>query len=460
MKSFAMPGVEPGAILEYKWKEIVSNPRTLFTRLQFQREYPVRRVTYFVKPLPREYTSYTMSIRPFHCAPGPPQLDRDGFNSITLENTPAFHEEPMMPGEPNVRQWALIFYRDGKRRDVEKYWSDTGKALYSDDLKPALHINDDIKQAAKGAVEGADTEDKKMAALIRYVRAHIRDLFGTEVTDADRARLLKNLPKDRLRTSVEVFKSGIGTENELNTLLVAMASQVGLEARPAMVGSRDDLAFDPALADDYFLDSIDTAVKVAGAWKLYDVSARLHPAGMLSSSEEGMKALVGDPKTPFFVDVPVSAPELSRAIRTGKFKLSEDGTLEGDADESLSGHLGSERRSGMRGESEARRLEAAKERIIKVFSEAEVSDLKIMDFDNPDNPLRISYHIKIDGYGQRTGKRLLFEPRFFERGDAALFTAAERRYPVIFPFAWSESDNFTIALPPGFSLEMRRTCRY
>ncbi len=451
--SFALPGVEPGSIVEYKWKEVHTNPNILYTRLQFQREYPIEQVTYFVRPLSHDIVPLDMKLWPFNCKPSPTKFTRDGFNEVSVENVPAFHEEDMMPGEPNVRQWVLIYYREGKRPEPEKYWNDTGRALYNRGLKPAMHMNDEIKRGAAGAVEGASTDEQKTIAIIRYIRAHVRSLSGDDVTDAERTRLAKSRPKDRLRTCEEVFKSGIGSDDELNTLFAAMAAQVGLEARPALVGSRNDLAFDPGLADDYFLSSIDSAVKINGAWKLYDVSARLHPAGMLSPSEEGMKALVGDPKAPFFVDSPIAAPEQSKVTHKGSFKLSADGALEGDADEFFTGHVGSRRRGTLTGESADRRTELTKERIVKIFPEADVSNIKIEGFEDADQPLHISYHIKIEGYAQRAGKRLLLQPLVFERGDAPLFTSADRRYSIVMPYAWSEADEVDIALPSGFALD-------
>jgi hypothetical protein len=59
VKSFAMPGVEPGAIVEYRWREIRNHPHTLYTRIQFQLDFPVQEATYFIRPLSREYTSLT-----------------------------------------------------------------------------------------------------------------------------------------------------------------------------------------------------------------------------------------------------------------------------------------------------------------------------------------------------------------------------------------------------------------
>src|SRR5258708_8250948 len=209
MKSFAMPGVEPGAIVEYRWQELRNDPRILYARLQFQQEFPVQKVTYFIRPLPRDHTSYSMSIWPFNCQPSALKREDDGFQSTSLENVPAFHEEPMMPGEPNVRPWVLMFYReDGNRREPEKYWNDTGKDLYNRVLKPALKSNDEVKQAATGAIKGASNDEQKVLALIKYIRKNLRNLFSEEVTEAERAKMLKQMPKDRQRTSTEVFKQG------------------------------------------------------------------------------------------------------------------------------------------------------------------------------------------------------------------------------------------------------------
>jgi hypothetical protein len=241
VKSFAMPGVEPGAIVEYRWKEIQHRPRMLYIRLQFQREFPIHKVTYFIRPLSRDYTTYVMVRWPFNCQPSPLKLERDGFNSTSLENVPAFKEEPMMPADANVRPWMLVFYNDGKKRDPEKYWTDVGKDTW-DELKRALKSNDEIRQAAQKAVEGA-SEEEKVVRLVRYLRANFRGLWDRSVTEAERTKVLKQMSKERIRNVAEIFKSGIGTADELNTLFATFASEVGLEARPALLASRNEISF-------------------------------------------------------------------------------------------------------------------------------------------------------------------------------------------------------------------------
>jgi hypothetical protein len=454
VKSFAMPGVEPGAIVEYRWQELRNDPRIRYARLQFQREFPVQKVTYFIRPLPRDYVSSSMSIWPFNCRPSALKRENDGFESTSLENVPAFREEPMMPGEPNVRPWALIYYReDEKRRDPDKYWNDTGKDLYNRQLKPALKANDEVKQAAAGAIEGASGDEQKVLALVKYIRKNLRNLYSAQVTEAERAKILKQTPKDRERTATEIFKQGIGSSDELNTLFAAMATSVGLEARPAMVADREDMIFTPSMTDSYFLHSIDMAVNIGGQWKLYDVSAHLLPANMLSWREEGMQALISDAKKPVFVAAPLSPPDASAAIRTAQLALLEDGSIEGDVDQQYSGHLALDRRSEMKDDTEARRLERLKEQTAKVFPDAEISELRIENVDDPEKPMKLHYHFKMAGYAQRTGKRLLVHPLFFQRGVPPLFASTERRHPIIFPYGWQERDTVSIVMPDGFVLD-------
>src|ERR671927_801389 len=50
-RSFAMPAVEPGCIIEYRWREVRVNSDANYVRLEFQRDIPVEHVQYFIKPM-------------------------------------------------------------------------------------------------------------------------------------------------------------------------------------------------------------------------------------------------------------------------------------------------------------------------------------------------------------------------------------------------------------------------
>jgi hypothetical protein len=391
-----------------------------------------------------------MSVRPFNCKPSPATLETNGYWSFTLENVPAFHEEPYMLAEANVRPWVLLYYHSDVKRDPDKYWDSVGRDTYAS-LKDTLKPNNEVKRLAAEAVAGIDTPEDKVSALIRCLWKHTRGYYDSGVTDVERQKAIAKLP-DRTRTSAEVLKSGFGTADERNLLFAAMASSVGLEARPVLLPNRNDIIFDRRMADDYFLDNVDMAVRIGDAWKFYDVSARL-PPGMLEWTEEGLPSLLSDPKQPVFVQSPIAPPESSLVRRTAHLTLSDNGTLEGDIEESFSGHSAPERRDKLQGESEARQQEICKENVIGVFAQAEVSAIAVQNVDNPSEPLIVKYHIKVPTYATRTAKRILLQPLFFQFGAAPRFTAAERRYQISMPYAWKEHDEISVAFPPGFVLD-------
>lgn len=449
LKSFAMPAVEPGSIVEYRWKESRRETNVWYFRLQLQREFPVRAVTYMIKPMPGEYSAgYSMSLWPFNCKPSPLRLDNQGFNTTSVENVPAFKEEPMMPAEANVRPWILIFYSNRSKREPQSYWDDVGKEIYRE-LKQTIKLSPEVKQAAEKAVQGVP-ETEKITALIRYIRKNLRGLFEENVSNAERARVIKAAPKDRLRNSAEILESGIGSPNELNTLFAAMATHVGLDARPVLVADRNDVIFNPTMADRYFLRNVDMAVKQGEQWRVFDVSTKLLAPDILSWQESGMRVLVSDSKKPVFIETPISPPDASVSKRAARLALTVDGSVAGTIEEIYTGHAAYEKRVELAGESESKNAEQVREQVRRVFPKAEIKDIKVENVDDPEKPLIVRFDISIPQYAQRTGKRIFIQPLLFQRGHAPLFESADREHDIYFRYAWKEMDDVAIELPEGF----------
>jgi len=49
-KSFAVPNIEPGVIVEYRYKEAIDDAGASGMRLPLQRDIPVRHLSYYYKP--------------------------------------------------------------------------------------------------------------------------------------------------------------------------------------------------------------------------------------------------------------------------------------------------------------------------------------------------------------------------------------------------------------------------
>jgi hypothetical protein len=82
-----------------------------------------------------------------------------------------------------------------------------------------------------------------------------------------------------------------------------------------------------------------------------------------------------------------------------------------------------------------------------------VSKARLENLKDPDQPLVYTFHVRVPGYAQHTGKRLFVPIAFFEKGNKVRFEGSARTMPVVFHHAWSEVDDVTIRIPEGFDLE-------
>lgn len=153
------------------------------------------------------------------------------------------------------------------------------------------------------------------------------------------------------------------------------------------------------------------------------------------------------------MNTPLAGPEKSVAKRNGKFRLLEDGTLEGDVTIEYTGHLGYDKKEYNDDDSPSQREETLRDMVKRHMSTAELSEIKIENVTDPIKPFTYSYHVRVPGYAQRTGKRLFFQPGVFARGSGSMFPATTRKYDVYFHYPWSERDHITIELPQGFTLD-------
>jgi hypothetical protein len=174
---------------------------------------------------------------------------------------------------------------------------------------------------------------------------------------------------------------------------------------------------------------------------------------MIPWEHEGVFALITDAKMPNFIEATPAPPDASTSKRVAHFALSVDGTLEGDVEQTATGHEAAEVRGIAKERSAAQMEEAVHDATLREFPDAEVTNVKVENADDVTKPFTVRYHLKAPLYAQVTSKRVLFQPNPFERSAAAKFSASERKLRIEFEHAWKEMDEIHIQLPDGFELD-------
>ncbi len=445
-KSFAVPGIEAGAVIEYRWKE-VRGAVSYYQRLQFAREIPVHIVQYHIKPYP--HPRLGMNGLPFNVTNTPFVKEKNDFYMTSVVNVPAFTEEPRMPPEYSVRPWLLLYYTAEAKRDEDKFWRDYGKEQYNAH-KDQMKVTNEVKQATAEAVGNETDPDKKVEKIFNYVKTKIRNIYDDSLNLSEDD--LKNVKENK--NPGDTLKRGQGTGHDINMLFAAMITAAGMESRNVNLPRRSDIFFPKWFADEYFMRTENVGVKVGDTWKFYDPASRYIPFGMLAWYEEGQPALISDSKEPIWLKTPMSPASSSMEKRSGKFKLLPDGTLEGTATIEYTGHLSAYHKEYNDDDTPQQRETTLKNLVrYNILGSAEVSDVTIENVTDPFKPFTYIFKIKVPGYATVTGKRIFLQPNVFERNSKPLFERAERKHDIYFEYPYSEMDDLSIELPEGFQLE-------
>lgn len=457
-KSFAVPNIELGAIIEYRYREVIEDAGAVGMRLTFQRDIPVRNLSYYYKP----YNDKQPNFQAYNLQGINFVKDKKGFYLAEHKNVPSFKEEPRMPPEDQVRPWMLL---QGVRLNIVdvspfavsfsvkdpsnmvQYWAAVSgeKASLT---KYMTKSNGDIKKAAAEITASAATPEEKLKKLYEFCQTQIRNTtFDTSLTDEQRKKMPIN------KSLADVLKNKSGNSMEVDMLFGALANALGMESRVAFLADRSQMFFDPKMTNEYFIHPGAIAVKAGEDWKLFNPGAKFLPYGMLTWWEEDVWAMLVGEKGYSWVKTPLTDQEKTVAKRTGKFNLLEDGTLEGDVQIEYVGQFAYRYKMNNYKESQNKREEDLREEIKKRFSTAEIANVSVENVSEPEKPFVYRYKVRIPNYAQKTGKRLFLQPGFFEYGGSPEFSSATRKYDVYFNYPWSETDDIEIQLPKGFTLD-------
>src|SRR5436190_4027094 len=281
-KSFAVPNLTPGAIVEYRYREVINDAGASGMHLRFQRDIPVQTLSYYYKPYNKKepnYQSFNFEDTKFVEA-------EKGFWVATRTNVPALKEEPQMPPEDQVVPWMLLqsvrvnvsaensgFTISIKDPASPAYWGAVGNDKSF--LTAFMNKPDkEVKRVASELTATAKTDDEKLLKLYEFCQSLHNTTFDTSLSDDQRKKLPKN------ESLADVIKHKTASSQFIDLLFGGLANALGYETRIAFSGDRSEMFFKPDMRNESFIHPAAIAVKAEDKWRFFNPGTKFLPYGM------------------------------------------------------------------------------------------------------------------------------------------------------------------------------------
>ncbi len=178
-KSFAVPGIEPGVIVEYRYTEKLEDDSASGERLWFQRDIPMQKVVYYVRP----HDGTSLSFHPYNMEDTRFLEGEKKYRVATMYDVPALKDEPFMPPDDEVRRWVYLRYQS---LGTLFQWSFVTDG-WTEELKKKSKPNKEVKAKATELTAGAQTDEEKLKRIYEFVQKDIKNI-SYDKTMSDEAK--------------------------------------------------------------------------------------------------------------------------------------------------------------------------------------------------------------------------------------------------------------------------------
>jgi hypothetical protein len=451
-RTFTMPEVTVGSIIEYKYK-LDTQGIFLDNSWTIQHELYTVKESFRMKPYSGLLESfeggYQMAALYSHMPNNIKPLQKGGNYELEVENMPAFEAEGYMPPEEDFKPQMRFFYIGQGTSSADKFWQDAGRK-WNESAERFIGNHKEISQVAAQEI-GAETDpEKKLRKL--YARAQqIRNLtYERERTEQEQK---KEHLKDN-QNADDVLARGMGYRDQITRLFIALARAAGFDASIVRVGNRKEKFFDKGLLSRRQLENEIAVVNVAGKDVYLDPGTRFCPFGYLRWIRTSATGLKLDKKGGVFVTIPGAPYDKAVIRRSAEMVLDPDGALHGTVTVKFEGGEGLEHRiDAMDSDEAGRKKDLEDEMRTWLASGTTIKLTKVEGWDAIEQPLIATFDVSIPSYASAAGKRMLVPSYLFQARQFDAFKHAERKFPVYFPYAFGEGDRVTIKLPAGYTLE-------
>ncbi|GAB3915117.1 hypothetical protein GCM10028803_61490 [Larkinella knui] len=439
IKRFTLPNVREGSVIEFTYT-LTSDFVFELREWDFQRDIPVRWSQYELNLIAGfEYRILFQGFEPL-------AVDENQSSGTmihyrwAMKNLVALREEDFMATPDNYRAkvWfelvrTTLPHEIGPRNYAKK-WDDLDKLLLVDSqFGLAINRTGFLKETAA-------TLRKQSADTLQQVTAAYQ--FIQKAMSWNKRRAIYT--EDGLK---KAFEAKTGNTADLNLMLVGLLREMGLEAFPVILSTKQN----GTLSKEYPLlsrfDYVIALVNWGGKDWLLDACGPGLRAGVLPVhclNGEGRLVHIRHPRW-------VSLSPIEKRRESGQFllKITKDGQLDGSITVTQSGYAAADSRQVLKEIS----LEKFRQAFKSQSPDWQWNELVVLNADSSYLPLTIKGHVTVSEAVSRIENRLYLRPLPISDYAKNPFKSPERRFPVDMGVPIEKVYVASYTLPEGYKVE-------
>jgi transglutaminase-like putative cysteine protease len=450
-----IPAARPGSLIGYEY-ETVEKPYAWTDTWWFQDAVPTAQASYSVQ-LPPQWDVEAVWVGHGQV----PARENGNVREWTLTDIPGVRAETAMPPVPSVVGRLLLKIKpptavEGWRLQS---WNEIGR-WFAGLARDRHEITPAVRKKALELTAGQATALGKLRALAAFVQRDIR-YVAIEL----------GIGGYQPHAAGEVLAKGFGDCKDKVTLLSSMLEVVGIESYYVIVSTERglvDASSPPNIDFDHMIMAIRmrdelkdpallaTAMHPALGQILYfDPTNEEMPVGRLSGWLQGGYGLLVTREGGELQALPKLPPASSGSRSSAHLRLDERGQLTGEVTASSSGDAAAAQRATIRAaSSETDYIKPLESSLAASFTSFEIRNATLRNRVATELPLEWGYSIAVNGYAKTSSDLMLVRPRVLGSMTRSFLESKDPRvYPVVFDEIRTDSDDFSIDLPSGYSVE-------
>jgi hypothetical protein len=446
MKTFTMPAVEVGSIIEYRYLHRLRSFWVYDSRWILNADLFTKYAKFSLEPNRHLTVRWSWPLG----LPEGTQPPRYEHGTIRLEthDVPAFVREDYMPPENTLRLRVDFAYLNNPYPDKDPavFWKKFAKSR-SAVMDRFLGWRGAMVKALSQIVQPGDSPEVKLRKI--YARTQQIENLSYEPQRTEQEVDREN-PRD-IRQAEDVWSHGYGNYVQITLLFVGLARAAGIEADAVNVSTRNSYFFDRRLMNPGQLNATIVLARLDGKEVYLAPGVPFTPFGLLPWDETGVTGLVLDTDGEHWVATPFPASSVSTVVRKATLHLDETGAIQGKVVVTYTGLEALSRRLRERNEDGPARIQFLENDLKGAIpAGSDVTLTNEPDWRSSDPPLVAEFDLKVPGWVSSAGHYHLLTVGLFGAEEQLEFVSSERHYPVYFEYAFDHHDDVTVELPSGW----------